>query len=405
MTSLPDWVRDKKKCLRATKDINFAGLFSGCGGLDLGAMMAGIKPVYAVDNDPIAIESYRANLGSHAKCMDLTVERIPKEFRDIDILLGGPPCQGFSSAGPKLKDDPRNMLWRSYLAYVQKWQPKVFLMENVPGFRREFKDFSNEVEIYLGGRYKLYSRRFITQYYGVPQFRDRLIIQGVRKDVANGPAWPSPTSKEVFSYRKEFPTAISMESALADLGPANAEDSPFVDHKSVPLSNGDKLIAEHIPNGGSLKDIPDIHLPETYSGRVRSNGGWTWYYRKPIPNLPGRGVIASIRPIYATILAPDTFLKNEGGAWLWEPINVDEYTDRNGLYTSPVEQRRLTVRECARLQTFPDWFSFRGTQLQIHRQIGNAVPVEFAKRLCSAVIDLIEQGNDAVSYSTQGELF
>ena len=277
-------------------------------------------------------------------------------------------------------------------------------MENVPGFRREFGSFAREAENILDGRYKLFERRFITQYYGVPQFRDRLIIQGVRKDVADGPAWPEPTEREVFSYRREFPTAISMEAALADLGPADTANSQFPDHISVSLAKGDRCIAEHIPNGGSLKDIPDHQLPETYAGRERTNGGWTWYYRKPQPRLPGRGVIASIRPIYATILAPDVFVKREAGCWRWDPVDPNSFTNEDGYYSSPVPQRRLSIRECARLQTFPDWFRFSGSSLQAHKQIGNAVPVEFAKRICEAVADLIEHGNEAVSQPAQGKL-
>ena len=121
--------------------------------------------------------------------------------------------------------------------------------------------------------------------------------------------------------------------------------------------------------------------------------------------LPARGVIASIRPIYATILAPDVAIKGQAGDWRWEAINPSDYLDRNDYYTSPVSPRRLTIRECARLQTFPDWFKFQGSPLQNHRQIGNAVPVQFARRLCEAVAVLIEHGDEVVERPTQGELF
>lgn len=405
MSDLPKWVRAKRKRIPKGQNLNFAGLFSGCGGLDLGAILAGLKPVYAADHDSLAIQTYQRNIGGHADCVDLERSTIRPEFEGIDLLLGGPPCQGFSSAGPKNTEDPRNKLWQHYLEYVQVWQPKVFLMENVPGFRREFPAFSKEAAIVLGGRYRLFCRRFITQYYGVPQFRDRLIIQGVRNDVAQGPAWPTPTSPEIFDYTKNFPTAISMAQALGDLGPACREPSSHSDHFSVPLGEGDNAFAKHIPNGGSLKDIPDQNLPEPYSERKRTNGGWTWYYRKPRPELPARGVIASIRPIYATILAPDVYVKGKPDSWCWEAVDRQAHTDKKGYYTSPVPQRRLTLRECARLQTFPDWFRFEGTPLQVHRQIGNAVPVEFARRLCEAVTCLIEYGDEVATIPNQTELF
>ena len=405
MSDLPKWVRTKRKGFPKRDNLSFAGLFSGCGGLDLGAILAGLKPVYAADHDAVAVDTYLKNIGGHAHCADLARSDISPEFESVDLLLGGPPCQGFSSAGPKDPQDPRNKLWQHYLEYVRVWQPKVFLMENVPGFRREFPAFAKEAERVLVGRYKLFYRRFVTQYYGVPQFRDRMIIQGVRNDVARGPAWPTPTSPEIYNYTKNFPTAISMAEALGDLGPPNSNLSPYSDHCSVPLGEGDDLVARHIPNGGSLKDIPNSHLPAPYSKRKRTNGGWTWYYRKPRSELPARGVIASIRPIYATILAPDIYTKGKADSWYWEAVDRQTHTDKNGYYTSPVPQRRLTIRECARLQTFPDWFRFQGTPLQVHRQIGNAVPVEFARRLCEAVVSLIEHGDEVAMIPSQPELF
>jgi DNA (cytosine-5)-methyltransferase 1 len=364
--------------------------------LDLGAALAGFETIYAADSDPVAISTYRNNVSPHAECIDLSISKISSTAKGVDLLLGGPPCQGFSSAGPKKKEDPRNKLWNHYLEYVKSWKPKVFLMENVYGFLREFPAFSEKAHIVLEGKYKLFARRFVTQYYGVPQFRDRVIIQGVRMDVASGPLWPEPTSTEFYHYTRAFPTAISMASALEDLGPADDSGGMFPDHVSVPLGETDFAIARHIPNGGSLKDVPDKHLPKPYYGRMRTSKGWTWYYRKPRPEIPGRGVISSIRPNYATILAPDVLNHKTQSGWKWTPIKPSESTDKSGLYTSPVDPRRMTIRECARLQTFPDWFKFSGNLLDIHRQIGNAVPVEFSRRLTDSAASLIKFGENAI---------
>lgn len=391
---MPEWVTVKEKPNFEFGKLTFAGLFSGCGGLDLGGMLAGFQPVYAADFDAIAIETYRNNLGNHAECIDLSKSNINPNVSGIDLLLGGPPCQGFSSAGPKNSTDPRNKLWLNYLEYVEKWNPKVFILENVPGFLREFSVFSALVDSRFSGKYRVFFRRFVTQYYGVPQFRDRIIVQGIRMDVADRPAWPNPTSEEVYHYTRKFSTAISMASALQDLGPADSSSSIYKDHLSVPLGKSEFPIALHIPNGGSLKDIPDDYLPEPYFGRVRTHGGWTWYFRKPRSALPARGVIASIRPNYATILVPDVYLRGDvNNGWTWENIDSKTHTTKDGYYTSPVPPRRLTMRECARLQTFPDWFKFSGNPIQVHRQIGNAVPVEFSRRLCESIKMLIEFGN------------
>ena len=395
MSKLPSWVRTRSRTFPRRNGLTCAGLFSGCGGLDLGAKMAGFEPVYAADSDAIAITTYKNNVSPRAECVDLSISAISSAASGVDLLLGGPPCQGFSSAGPKRKDDPRNKLWSHYLEYVKSWEPKVFLMENVYGFLQEFPAFCMTAQIVLNGRYKLFARRFVTQYYGVPQFRDRIIIQGVRKDVASGPLWPEPTAKELYHYTRPFPTAISMATALEDLGPPNSSSGSTPDHVSVPLGETDSTIARHIPNGGSLKDIPDAYLPRPYSGRVRTSNGWTWFYRKPRPNMPGRGVISSIRPNYATILAPDVTYATNGSRHQWAAIVPAEFTNKHGLYVSPVEPRRLSMRECARLQTFPDWFVFSGKPLEIHRQIGNAVPVEFARQLAEASEKLIKHGDEA----------
>jgi DNA (cytosine-5)-methyltransferase 1 len=384
MKDLPQWVRQTKRALPKKNGLTCAGLFAGCGGLDLGAALAGFETVYAADSDPVAVSTYKRNVSPQAECIDLSTSKISNVANGVDLLLGGPPCQGFSSAGPKQASDPRNKLWSHYLDYVRAWQPKIFLMENVPGFLRELPAFSNAVQEALNGSYKVFARRFVTQYYRVPQFRDRIIVQGLRCDVSNEPLWPQPTDTEVYNYTRQFDSAISMAAALEDLGPPEL-GSEFPDHRAIPLRGTDALVARHIPNGGSLKNIPDKHLPAPYYGRERTSKGWTWFYRKPRPELPGRGVIASVRPNYATILAPDVHSVRRDGVWSWTPVNSEEHTDSSGLYTSPLAPRRLTIRECARLQTFPDWFRFCGSPLEAHRQIGNAVPVEFARQLTEAI--------------------
>ena len=366
------------------------GLFCGCGGMDLGAELSGFESVFAADADPLAVETYNGNLRGRAHVRDLSQPFAHLLPRDVDLLLGGPPCQGFSSAGSKDSADPRNQLWRAYLCAVAYARPKVFVMENVTGFGSELPSFLEAVRAETDNGYLIRERDVVTQFYGVPQFRHRKIVLGVRRDVFRGWPWPTPVDKEHHNYTRCSPGLISMESALADLGPPDEYQSSGTldgrDHVAMPLVGTDLAIASHIPNGGSLKDIPDAKLPAPYSGRERKGTkGWQWYYRKPRPHLPGRTVLASIRPIYATILFPDVWLEGGPGAWSWKPVPREEYTDRDGYYTSPVPPRRLTVRECARLQTFPDSFRFAGTVLEKHRQIGNAVPVEFSRRLCEAI--------------------
>ena len=371
------------------------GLFCGCGGLDLGAKLAGFELVGAFDTDPIAIDTYKANVSPHAYVADLTLE-LPIELpRDIDLLLGSPPCQGFSSAGTNNRGDPRNLLWAAYLNVISKARPKAFVLENVWGFQHEYAKFADAVSKETGEAYAIDFRKINMQFYGVPQARLRFIVVGTRRDVCVTPPWPEPVTQEVWGYRRSFPGMISLSAAVEDLGPSIPTNDPNaeamgIDHVHLPLEDNHYAIACNIPNGGSLKDIPDSHLPPPYFGRRRdSTRGWQWFYRKPLPQLPGRTVVASPRPVVAQILAPDVYVKSASGRHFWDPVNAEEFTNE-GLYTSPVPPRRLTVRECARIQTFPDWFRFHGDIRDRYRQIGNAVPCEYARRLCCAISDAID---------------
>lgn len=371
------------------------GLFCGCGGLDLGAELAGFDVVFAADADPLAIDTYNRNLSGRAHERDLSKPFAHLLPRDVDLLLGGPPCQGFSSAGSKKSADPRNRLWHAYLEGVAHARPKVFVMENVTGFGRELTAFINAVGNETNNAYVIRERDVVTQFYGVPQFRHRKIVIGVRRDLNLGWPWPIPVAEEHHDYTRASEGLISMEEALSDLGPPSEFNREGTrdgsDHICVPLAGNDLAIASHIPNGGSLKDIPDDKLPPPYAGRKRIGvRGWQWYYRKPRPHLPGRTVLASIRPNYATVLFPDVWVENGSHGWTWKQVRREDFTDGNGYYTSPVPPRRLTVRECARLQTFPDTFRFSGNVLEKHRQIGNAVPVEFSRRLCRAVRAMLD---------------
>jgi DNA (cytosine-5)-methyltransferase 1 len=371
-------------------------LFSGCGGLDLGAIRAGFKVVQAIDLDADAVRTYNQNLDPCAIVANVT--QLAPSFLpgNIDLLLGGPPCQGFSSAGTKRQDDPRNFLWQWYLKVLAQKQPAVFILENVTGFLEQKREFMAGLRSDCRDAYAVEFRKVNTQFYGVPQYRYRVIVVGIRRDLRTWPIWPQPDFPEASGYRKSFPCLISMQQALQELGPPRSlEGKTRViefqnDHVYVPFEASHIRVTKHIPNGGSLKDIPSKYLPPTYAGRPKEGRfGWHWYYRKPLPILPARTVLASIGPTLATVQAPDVEYHRDGNRWLWKPISPGEHTSTDGLYTSPIPSRRLTLRECARLQTFPDWFVFEGHALSCHRMIGNAVPCEYARRLCASLRQLL----------------
>ena len=189
------------------------------------------------------------------------------------------------------------------------------------------------------------------------------------------------------------PLLVTIKQALQDLGPAAACSSPReqswgAPHEYLTLEPSHLAAARHIPNGGSLRSIPDQYMPKPFYGRTRPRvGGWPWYYRKPSVDLPGRTVTASTRPIYSQVLAPDVHTVATDVGWRWDAVDQATHTSQDGLYTSPVTPRRLTVKECARLQTFPDDFEFFGSLFDKHRQIGNAVPVTLAEHVCRSIFE------------------
>jgi DNA (cytosine-5)-methyltransferase 1 len=368
------------------------GLFSGCGGLDYGALKAGFQFAGAYDSDEIAIETYRRNVQPEACAVDLSVEA-PKLPKRIDLVLGGPPCQGFSSAGPKNNKDPRNRFWQVYLEVLAKTRPRVFLLENVYGFQRELPKFLAALRRETAGAYLVEYRKINSQFYGVPQHRLRLFVIGVAADEGECVPWPKPCLDEYWGYRRFESGLVTVQQSLQDLGPAKACHSPReqcwgTPHEHLELEASHVAAARHIPNGGSLRSIPDQYMPKPFFGRTRPRvGGWPWYYRKPVVHLPGRTVTASTRPIYSQVLAPDVYSVDTPTGWRWDAVDESAHTSEDGLYTSPVTPRRLTIRECARLQTFPDSFEFFGSLFDKHRQIGNAVPVTLAEHLCRAIFE------------------
>ncbi len=375
--------------------------------MDLGAEKAGFKILDAFDTDKDAIKTYNHNLTGKARLVDILQLKHSTLPKNVDLVVGGPPCQGFSTAGTKRLNDPRNQLWKTYLDVLKTVRPKGFILENVPGFlKKAFPSFCKALDVELSNSYIVESKNIYTQFYGVPQRRYRTIVIGVRRDCLSFVPWPKPETREFGNERKRHPALISILEALQDLGPANpvidlGGEAEGVDHVFLPLEAKHYEISKHIPNGCSLKNIPEQALPAPYKGRERKgNPGWFWYYRKPFTDLPARTVLASLGPTFSQILAPDIWVERANDEWKWQPVNHEKYIDSQGLYTTPVSPRRLTVRECARLQTFPDDFYIFGNIRARYRQIGNAVPVEFSRRLALA-FSMALDGNFAPVSSAQ----
>lgn len=332
-------------------------LFCGCGGLSYGFIEAGFEVLLGVDNWKDAITTFE-NTHKNAKGIvaDLFKET-PKEIanksgvRNADVIIGGPPCQGFSIAGKRIIDDERNKLYKSFVSFVEFYKPKVFLMENVPnivsmgqGIVKDsiIKDFEK-----LG--YKVVYKVLLASDYGVPQNRRRAIFVGTQKKTKF--VFPEPTMKNV----------VTTKDAISDLPEKSMKDGSR--YKLEPKSDYQKLIRknsiciynheitnhnEHttsiislVPDGGNYKDLPK-NLQKTRNVNI----AWTRLNSK--------------KPSFT----------------------IDTGHRHHFHYKF---NRVPTVRESARIQSFPDTFVFLGSKTSQYKQVGNAVPPILAKELAKEI--------------------
>ena len=323
-------------------------LFSGAGGLDLGFARAGYNIVWANDSDKNACDTYRKSLGDHihfGSILDVDVGSIPQ----CDLIIGGPPCQGFSTIGKRVSSDPekrmahdpRNDLVITYTQIIRKVRPKFVVMENVKGIlTRSGGSYINTVlsELRDAG-YNVDYRVLNMADYGVPQIRERVIILGNR--IGRPVRFPMPDhSEDGGGGLLPWMPCGEVLSDIASLG-----DDPAFNH--VALRHTSTNIARYrmIPEGGRL---PETMLPPEI-------------YRKNFGNTFKR--LHHARPALTMVPGNDAF-----------PIH-------------PTLDRSLTVREAARIQTFPDSMVFCGNRRQQGHQVGNAVPPMFAEKLARFLCD------------------
>lgn len=349
-----------------TNKWNLLSLFSGCGGLDLGFELAGLKAVmgetvmekafadkevfdaniennvfntiYVNDIFDEARETYAQNAGRYVY-MDKSDIRKIKEFPKADIVLGGFPCPGFSEAGPRLVDDKRNFLYLHFIRCLMQSKPKIFVAENVKGMMTLGKGevFKQIVQDFSAAGYTIYHKLLNSAEYGVPQVRERVILVGVRNDLDYQYVHPEPTHGYGVENLKEV---VTLRDAIGDL-----ENDP-----------GDYFT-------GSYSTI--------FMSRNRKKN-WS----QPSFTIQASGRQAPIHP---------------GGEPMVK-IGKDQYAFSDGEENN----RRLSVKEIARIQTFPDWYEFsRGSSNRnenakldlVYKQIGNAVPVRLALAVAESIAE------------------
>lgn len=351
------------------KIIDFIGvdLFAGAGGLSLGAKMAGIDVVLAIENDKYAASTYAFNHPETTVIIDniqnINEIKVDSSSNSRRILFGGPPCQGFSYSNQKTRNrkNPSNWLLNEFTRLIDNWKPDWVLFENVRGFiNTENKLFLNN--LLSGFEEKKYTCTWFVlnaQDYGIPQRRSRFFLvasrHGIKIDIPDSqntnvnvsqaisdlPSLPNGANKNYLEYCK------SAENEYVEFLRGN-----LMGCTGHLVTNNSAQIIErykHIPPGGNWQDIPE-YLMQNYKDRTRCHTGI--YYR----------------------------LNKEEPA-----LTIGNY--RKAMLIHPWENRGLSVREAARLQSFPDSYEFKGSIGFQQQQVGNAVPPLLAKVVFDKIID------------------
>ena len=373
-------------------------LFAGAGGLTLGFEQAGFDVVASVEIDPIHAAVHRFNFPRCAivpkSIADVTGAELRKVAgigsRKVDVIFGGPPCQGFSLIGHRMFDDPRNSLVREFVRIVDELKPSYFVFENVKGLtigkHRAFLEEIIAAFTAVGYRIRLPWRVLDAADYGVPQHRERLILLGARKGLPLPEYPPAVCYAADRTQMARLPKGPTCQDALGDLPDADSFDE---------LSGCDVVKA-----GAS-------GTPSTYARELRSLTKGAWHYGY-VREWDSRRMTSSARTEH-TAMSQKRFSKTSPGEV--EPISrffklspdglcntLRAGTDSaRGAFTSPrpihyAWPRCITVREMARLHGFPDWFRFHVTKWHGARQIGNSVPPPLARSVAAKVIALIPEG-------------
>lgn len=441
-------------------------LFAGCGGLDIGFQELGFDLIYACDNDPAAVAAYKANIDERAYVRDVRGAEFHSDVKALgscDVVLGGFPCQGFSKAGPKRQGDDRNFLYLEMKAAVDKLRPKIFLAENVDGLSQNFKGsfLQTIVNDFKAVGYDVAYKLFDSAAFGVPQHRRRIYFVGVRDDIVGDSfIWPKPTN-DVKSRNGESVISVDMDlfsegqsrlapvktifDAIADL--VGLDDS-IDGHKIANSWKSDlQLIFSKIGPGQKLCNVRHSdtsvytwRIPE-YFGQVTDseirvleaiskNRRHKKYGTVPNGNPLSLDVIShfsGVSEVYSCVrsLLKKNYLKEVSGKYdlkgamfcsglykrpMWNAPSPTVLTNFHSprYFLHPEADRPFSLRECARLQGFPDDFKFEFSQDAIslvdgYRLVGNAVSPPMGRVFAEAIYNFLFKESNFETASCQSE--
>lgn len=373
------------------KKYTLIDLFAGCGGLSLGLEQAGFTPIFVNEIVPEYCETYKRNHNlddsqyyvGDIKDLNNDIDKYIKRFGEVDLVCGGPPCQGFSMANrQRIIDDPRNQLYKEYLTFLSKVRPRFFIIENVRGMMNKWKEIKEDIKRFLPD-YIVESKLLYAEDYGVPQHRERFIVIGNRIGI---------NSHDIFcKIEEQKRDGFVLKDALEGLpelgnktekGKSNIEDNnsgfsevnyDYIENDFYHFINGNRKIKKLYNHKNRYNNPRDIEI----------------FRRLPQGANSLHESIADIMPYKSRNgMFKDKYFKLQENV-VCKTITSHMKFDCN-MYIHPWQSRGLSPREAARIQTFPDDYIFYGSQNSWYAQIGNAVPVKLAQVIGNAIMNFVK---------------
>lgn len=395
------------------KNYTFIDLFAGCGGLSEGFYKCGYKALLHLEIDSVACETLKTRMRYYGYdneeiddavlCADITDENIIAEIdkrvkETVDIIIGGPPCQAFSSVGraqspDSMNNDPRNYLFENYLKILNHVKPKIFIFENVKGiltakpkgvkiFERIIREMSETYNVVDDAGVILLNAAD----YGVPQIRERVILIGVRKDIdyINVNQIYSDIRKTNSNDDENLPNYFTVKDAIADLPkllPGESANKVIAESKNTKnaylekISNDSGFVYNHEARKHNAQDIERYRILSSHKN---------WQLKD----------LQSVRP--DLVHHDPKHFGNRYTVQEWDKpgktVVAHLYKDGNlFIHPDPEQARTFTVREAARIQSFPDDFVFEGSRTQQYKQVGNAVPPLMAESFAKTLKNYLDE--------------
>lgn len=400
--------------------LQFGDLFAGAGGLSLGFILAGhpiinYRPLFAIDNDYQALESYQGSMSWLFQNAPEILHYVPPTFRrniedlntkalfrlfklkakDLDLLVGGPPCQGYSTSNrksSKSSKDERNRLSKFFFDVLEEIYPKMFLVENVQGVKwtgatpemgsypvqtpllPELNETISNVQHFMIERAR--SIGYVTWYgvlnsvdFGVPQTRHRFFLFGVRSDIVTE---PSKTTLDSYLKALQVTKQVTVDEAIADLPEIKNGQNWEGNHYKPSENSFVQLMRRFMPNGELRDHFTTKHADYVIDRYKKIPEGGNWQDIKELMTN-----YAKIDNTHSNIYRR---LKKDKPA-----ITISHY--RKSMIVHPTQDRGISFREACRLQSFPDWYRFSGPVNDRQQQLANAVPPLLASKIAYAIAE------------------